>query len=76
MTLDGIEREAVGEVREGLFYLKSTCMVSLSDMISPQSSNFYPYVKKSAELDYQHSVESLPLQRPKSQAWTIIFQKV
>ena len=32
---------------------------ALSDMIRPQSSSFYPYVKKSAELDYQHSVESL-----------------
>ena len=28
-------------------------------MIRLQSNSFYPYIKKSAELDYQHSVESL-----------------
>ena len=39
----------------------------LSDMIKLQDNGFYPYMKKSIELDYQHSVEPhFQFQRPKS----------
>ena len=30
---------------------------ALGDIIRPQSSGFYPYVRKSAELYYQHPTE-------------------
>lgn len=31
---------------------------ALGDIIRPESSGFYPYVRKSAELYYQHPIES------------------